>query len=148
MKSYNLDELKQQVKHVLEYSQDISNVSEAALDNMMNEWERNKARFINDFMGGKRSFHLGETAKHKKYNEFLDFVALRMNNYELCRFIETQGEEAFYENSVKTGWDHTKSGTFISPGSKLIRAFKYFIEDKELFNSVIEEFMAEWEGQR
>ena len=65
MKSYNLDELKQQVKHVLEYSQDISNVSEAALDNMMNEWERNKDRFINDFMGGKlivemtgkRSFH-------------------------------------------------------------------------------------------
>ena len=67
MKNYNLDELKQQVKHVLEYSQDISNVSEAALDNMMNEWERNKSRFINDFMGGKlivelpgkRSFHLG-----------------------------------------------------------------------------------------
>lgn len=144
MKSYNLDELKQQVKHVLEYSQDISDVSEAALDNMMNEWERNKARFINDFMGGKlivelpgkRSFHLGEKAKHKKYNDFLDFVSLRMNNYELCRFIETQGEEAFYENSVKTGWDHTKSDTFISPGSKLIRAFKYFIEDKDLLENV------------
>ena len=53
MKSYNLDELKQQVKHVLEYSQDICDVSEDAIDNMMNEWERNKARFIDDYMGGE-----------------------------------------------------------------------------------------------
>ena len=145
MGNYNIDELKQQVKHVLEYSQDLNGyVSESVVDNMMDAWAYNKGRIINDYMDGnlimelpgKRSFHLGEKAKRKKYNDFLDYVALRVNNYELCRFIETQGEEAFYNNVVKTGWDHTKSDTYISAGSKLVRSFKYFIESKDLLETV------------
>ena len=145
MRNYNIDELKQQVKHVLEYSQDLCGmVSDSAIEEILTTWEQNKGPFIDSFMNGeliielpgKRSFHLGEKAKTKKYNDFLDYLVLRLNNYELCRFVETQGVDAFYSNTVKTGWDHTKSDTYISAGSKLVRSFKYFVEDKALLETV------------
>ena len=102
-----IQSIKNDFKRVIEYSQDNCHVSDDYVDTVLKVWARNKSHLI-DLMGGKlivelpgkRSFSLGDKAKKRKYNDFLDYIILRANNYELCKFVEEQGMDAFFGSSI------------------------------------------------
>lgn len=136
-----IQSIKNDFKRVIEYSQDNCHVSDDYVDTVLKVWARNKSHLI-DLMGGKlivelpgkRSFSLGDKAKKRKYNDFLDYIVLRANNYELCKFVEEQGMEAFYDNTTVKPYT-TRDNTFIPVGSKVVRSFKLFIGDKDLLEA-------------
>lgn len=134
---YNFDDLLEQVKEVIDYSQNYES-SIVEIDTMLREWQRNKQPLIDDFFNGdliaefpeKLHFRLGDTARKHLYSNFLDYTCLRLNNYQLCRFLEDQGENAFFENVVEHDYNYGEIS--IPKGSKIVRSFKFFIDDKEL----------------
>lgn len=121
-------------------------------DNLFAQWQQNKQYFYSLF-GNKLiyktkdiiTFPLTEQVKKDRINEFLDwldenFVWSNIKNadlYELYQFISINQTDFFtnqltnqYSTSVKI--KNKRTEIIIQKGTKIIKAFKYFVEDKEL----------------
>ncbi len=133
--SIDLKEIENQVKRVIEYSQDIN---DPKVHNLISDWFDAKRDFIELFGGklivtypDKVSFELGPKEKNLRINDFLDLVQGRYNNYPLSVFIDNN-RDGFFNNVVVCG-DPEKG---IPKGMKLIRAFKFFESDKSILNEL------------
>lgn len=99
----------------------------------MESWLFSKKAFI-DAMNGELiiesnepvTFSLTEKAKSERINEFCDIIAGNFDLTDLAEFID-RNRETFYENKVEF---KDASHPEIQPGSKLVKAFKYFIPDE------------------
>lgn len=131
------EEIKDQFKKVIEYSQDISNPQ---VDDLFDKWYAAKKPFI-DAMGGGLiwelsepvQFSLDEKAKQQQVEAFAEVIYDVYHNSALSSFVE-DNVEGFYENKV------TCAGTIgdkeIPCGMKLVKAFKYFEDDKSTLNEL------------
>lgn len=130
-------ELRDQVKSVLDYSQTID-CNDEIIDEIMEEWRRNKSWFIERLNGQllyklpkKVSFTLSPIGKEKNFNDFIDKISYYgLTNTELVRFLLKQGQEALFKNTVVSDYE-TFSGQKINKGMKLVKAFKYFVSNKD-----------------
>ena len=128
-------ELKQQVKDVLEFSQNISGLDTTDL---IDTWYRVKQRYIKAFGGmifeypEKVSFELGQQEKDNKVEEFAQFVAYKYGNHKLSDFI-IRNMGSFFSNSTTRPYEvyDFKTDEFITiqAGTKIVKAFKYFESD-------------------
>lgn len=132
-----ISELKQQVKKILEFSQDQSNLDTNLL---IDNWYEAKRRFINSFGGliyeypEKVSFELGQQEREKKVEEFAHLVSYSYGNGSLADFIMSN-MDSFFSNSMKKPYvaydPHTYEYVTIQAGTKIVKAFKYFEFDPE-----------------
>jgi hypothetical protein len=136
-KEMNLQEIKEQVKKVIEYSQGIPNVD---VDWLIDKWYESKKFFIENF-GDKCiyeieqpiQFHLSESERKKRLDEFISLLKYTYELTDLVDFINAN-IEGFYTNSVCE--DYIYKDKKIPKGMKLVRAFKYFEEEKILLDDI------------
>ena len=128
-----LNEIKSNVKEVISYSQGIEN---PLIDELIDNWYQAKKDIIALFGGKliytfpeKVVFHLDEKEKKARLSEFIASVEDRWDNVELADFI-AKFENNFFENLTFEDYVVPSSGKVITKGSKIIKAFKFFEEDK------------------
>lgn len=134
---FDMDEIKAQFKRVIEYSQNIT-VDDASVNDLFQRWYMNKKEFI-EAMGGNLTltipdsitFELTNDKKAQKFNNFLHSVTVTAGRQtEFMSFLQFN-KEGFFKNEVVYAF-RMENGLIIPTGMKLIKAFKYFIEDKEV----------------
>ena len=124
----NLEKIKEDFKKVIVFSQGIP---DPKIDRLFDTWQVAKQNFIDAFGGQyiyewpeKISFELDEKEKHKRVMHFVDMVANQWGYDSLADFIEAQ-ESGFFKNL--TIEDYELNGKVIKKGTKLVKAFKYFV---------------------
>ena len=141
----NLMELinKEDIAKVISYSQDIPNPK---IDKLLSTWAFQKQALAYDFLDNnvivtsenKVTFEMSDEDKNNIYQEFLMYLDnLHLVDTSLIRFAETIGFKDFYANRLSTNYDITlKDNKRIPKGSKVVKAFKYFIDDEQLLTDV------------
>lgn len=134
-------DVKNNFDTVLMHSQELDSVNTDAL---FDKWLEKKQFFIDKFgdliieFPESIEIELEQENKIKKVNDFVYWLS---SNYEikigfdnflgLEKFIITN-KDNFFTNTVKEDFSHrVLNGTVIPRGMKLVKAFKYFVEDKE-----------------
>ena len=131
--SYDIKEIKKDFIKVIEYSQ---NIMEPAVDKLFDTWLDNK-RDIIEAMDGKLiyefpekiSFELSDEGKEERVQSFIN-LCWDLGFYDLSSFVDYE-REGFYKNTCEKDYQNK-----VSKGTKLVKAFKYFIEDKEALNDM------------
>ena len=139
----NKDELIDQVKSVLSYSQGIHKEDLEFVDIQISTWQQNKNHLSDKWLNGNLIANFGPVhvdftpdEKLEKLNQFLDDIweadYLDILNTDelndLISFLRCQGE-SFFDNKVSVPWE--VNGHVIQEGSKIIKSLKYFLEDEE-----------------
>ena len=126
-----MDKLQEDFNKVIEFSQDITGIN---TDELFSQWKEAKKDFIKYFGGKliyewpeKVTFELDIEEKNKKVSDLISYVA--DYNINLAEFIKFNMDN-FYENLVNDNYS-SPSGIPISKGMRLLKAFKFFEEDKE-----------------
>lgn len=127
-----IKEIQDAFNKVLQYSQGFNDPN---TDKLFEDWKQSKQYFIDKFGGKliwqspeKVYFPLSKAESEKKIGEFINVEVLyRRDNYELARFINAEAE-GFFDNVVANEYE-TPSGEVIPKGMKLVRAFKFFVDD-------------------
>lgn len=130
--SYNIDQIKEDFKKVITYSQQIQNPK---IDNLFDTWYANKEFFIKKF-GDELiwespeilSFPLDEQTRLKKFNNFVDNCVINRGEFELARFLREE-RDGFFDNITTKEYKVSPEIT-IPEGAKLSKAFKHFITDE------------------
>lgn len=123
-------DIKEQFDQVIAYSQGIPCPQ---TDKLFEDWLEAKRSFIEAFGGklivevGKVSFALDCEEKKVRLNDFIDTVYNTYSNEALGSFLE-QESEGFFDNVVLREYESEKGK--IPKGMKLVKAFKFFEEDK------------------
>ena len=127
-----------QIDKVISYSQGIENPK---TDKLYETWARAKAKMARNFLEGKVrytfpdkvSFELDDNAKQERFNHLLEhiFSLTNRDNTGLANFLDTAGVQSFYNNSLDKDF-YIKPDKKIQAGTKIIKAFKYFIDDEKL----------------
>ena len=131
-------QMMEQVNQVLSFSQDID-YSLINTTKILEQWEKNKARFIRGFGGkpifefGKVSVGLSEEEKKERFVTFRRYVCSEYRNEELADFLKAN-ENSFFSNKVEE--TYRTSTKIIPKGSKIVKAFKYFINDPILLDEL------------
>lgn len=135
---FDIDEIKEQIEQVLRYSQCYS-VSLSGIDNIVDKWLKAKEYYI-QLMNGNLiyeypqvvSFELSDTAKRSKIKNFTDTIYNRYGDEveDLCCFLDSLRMDDFYSNLTSQVYDS------IPEKYKVVKAFKFFIEDPELLKEL------------
>lgn len=133
--SWNYDEIVDQVKQVITYSQEIENPK---IENVLKIWKEAKAQFIQN-MGGeliyrypeKIIFHMDEEEKKRRVKSFLNHIQYDLGCSDLVNFLSIQDINSLFENRVSETY-RTDNGAIVKEGSKLGKAFKHFIANSRV----------------
>lgn len=143
-----MDNIKEQFKKVIAYSQNIKNPK---VDEIFEEWERNKQYYIKAWGGltkslGHVKFSLDENNKSRMIANFIDYCYENLGNTNLANFVE-MNEDAFFDNKVI--WSDNQK---VPVGMKLSKAFKHYEknpvrldEAQSLFSRYLQENKVEGE---
>ena len=135
--SYDINEIKQQFDRVISYSQGIDSPKTKEL---FQRFLKAKKEIIDWFGGeliyeiGPVSFDLDEKTKDYTLETFIENVSYTYNNMPLASFISSN-KEGFFNNTVINEFS-LSDGKKIPKGMKLVKAFKYFEEDKHLLEDI------------
>lgn len=134
-----LNKIRNDFSKVISHSQGIA---EPKIDKLFDIWLENKSRYI-ELFDGKLIYEMPEPISFEmsdkdKASQIGDFIT-SLYNYtgiknDFPNFIEAQAN-GFYSNTVCEEYC-LNDGTFIPKGMKLVKAFKYFIEDKDLLTEI------------
>lgn len=128
----DLEQIKHDVKRVIEYSQCIKN---AKVDDIINDWYQAKKKWIIR-MGDNLiyeypeevKFELDEKAKEQLIDGFVEKVENYYINDDLGSFIRSLSTNEFFNNLTNSAWNHW--GIEVPKNYKVVKAFKFF-EDNE-----------------
>ena len=131
---------KEDFDKVISYSQ---NIPAPQTTELLTNWLQAKMDIVERFLNGKIQytypekvrFELNEQSKNERLNHFEDYVINLFDNYShpLAKFLRTITIEEFYANSILEDYIISeRDNKKIQKGSKIVKSFKYFIEDKQL----------------
>ena len=130
----NVEQIKEQFKAVITYSQGID---DPMVDDLFDKWLNAKRDFIEAFGGEcvyecpyEVSFHLDNKAKDSKVSSLIDYIYTI--NSDLSDFIIIN-RDGFFENKTRRSWT-APDGRVIPENTKLIKAFKFFESDSKLLH--------------
>lgn len=135
-----MTEIREQFNKVIEYSQ--SGIVEPKTETLFKIWEQKKGKIIEAF-GGKLIYEvpekiiceLSEEAKQERINSFVSYI-WDLGYDDLGRFLDRQ-KEGFYDNRViKDFTACDEKCTIIKKNSKLVKAFKYFVDNENVLNTL------------
>ena len=139
-----LNEIVEQVKQVIQYSQNYrSDIELKGVEPMINDWYEAKQYFINAFGGpiyevpGVCTFELDEQTQTKNFERFVHAQSYKYGYvimHDWCQFMEYNGAQNFYSNVVGTEYEY--NGKKIVKGMRLLRAFSYFINDETTLDNL------------
>ena len=125
---FNIEELTEQVKSVISFSQGIP---DPKVEPLMNRWVKAKSKFI-EYFGGliyewpePIEFILDPKEKRVKAMEFIDYIHRTFENDELADFLDLN-IDTFFDNKVSNAGNKN-----VPEGMKLIKAFKFFEKNKQ-----------------
>lgn len=135
---------KAQIDEVIAFSQNIENPNTTTL---LHDWAKAKTVMSQHFFNGKLSytypekvrFELNDYNKEDKLNHFIDYVSNLFSNWRhpLVEFLEHLSPNEFYNNSLAGDYIIIEEeGKKISKGTKVVKSFKYFIEDTNLLHDL------------
>lgn len=135
---------KEAFDRVISYSQDIPNPQ---TDELLKTWARQKFAISQRFLDRKVSytypelvrFELNKQAKEERLDHLVDFIVNVLDNYRhpLVYFLNSLGTEAFYNNTVEEDYIiDPNENKKIQKGSKVVKAFKYFLDDEILLHDL------------
>ena len=123
--------------NVITYSQNYC--QDLYSDKILDQWYENKKDFIKS-MGGliyeiktPVNFELSLEEQAKKIDKFIKALRDIYHNEDLGWFVNAN-RNGFFSNYVVNNYEY--NGKKIPKGMKLVKAFKYFIEDKELLTEL------------
>ena len=132
-----ISEIKNQFDKVLCYSQHLSSVN---TEQLFKDWEFNKKKMFGDFFNEENnfiyeypkefSFSPGQNKLNDLLEEFIENVYYF--NQDLYKFL-CLNKKSFYDNILTEEYKY--KDTVIPAGHKIIKAFKFFIEDKPLLEA-------------
>jgi hypothetical protein len=133
-----IDQIKEKFCQVITYSQGIP---DPKVDKLFDLWYEGKKDIIKALNGEliytypkKVSFELGKKDKNDRVNDFISVLESRYGNYDLSDFVNSM-KDCFFNNL--TSYDYTSpDGNIIKKGSKLVKAFKYFENNKEALTDI------------
>lgn len=132
--------IKEQFDKVIQHSQ--IGIDDPQTDWLFETWQVQKKHIKKAFgdrliyeLPEKVTFELGEDAKNCRIQSFIDSM-WDLGFEELARFLGRQ-RDGFYKNSVTEEYRAPDSkGTIITKNTKLIKAFKYFIENQAVLTDL------------
>lgn len=134
--SESLSEIKEKVRAVISYSQGIENPQ---VDKLIDDWCKAKDEYIKLFDGPIYEWPASVTVKldeNIKKDLFTNFYSEVINilpyNKDLNEFL-LANRESFWENKV---YDISNCPRGAKVGMKLIKAFKFFFDDKKVLRKV------------
>lgn len=129
MTEAELKQIKQDFDQIITYSQGIE---EPKTDKLFEIWRECKKDYIKAFgdkciyeMPGIVSFELDDKEKQNRIDNFINLVENQWYCSELAHFVDEQ-REGFFKNLSVSDYT-TSSGKLIKKGSKLVRAFRHFL---------------------
>ena len=135
--NFDLNEIREQFKKVITYSQGFFGLPMDGIDAILNKWLEAKSFFI-ERMQGKLiyeypeivSFELNKEAKQNKIEHFAEMVENHYDNYPLAHFLYHISVEDFYNNKTSQSY-HIQEGLTVPENFKTVKAFKFFESDSE-----------------
>ena len=134
-----IQQIKQQFIEVIRWSQ---NIPDPRVDKLFENWFNAKEKIIRDMFGnqfmlnlGRVSYDISAESKRNKVRMFVDWVSqFYPTTKTLENFLVSLTPEEFYDNHIANSYilDDKK----INKGTKVIKAFKYFINDEELLEAI------------
>ena len=138
---WNEDEIKNQVKEIIKYSQNFDR--EPKVNKLFEDWKKNKKHFIKD-IGDKLiyeyphevTFEMNEKDKIRNIEDFITDVEYNYyknpNLTNLLEFLE-HCKKAFFQNIVPEDitFQIDKEDIIIPKGMKINKALKYFFKDRK-----------------
>lgn len=129
-----IEEIKEQFDKVIIYSQ--AGITEPQTDRLFDLWLEGKRDIIEAFGGQyiyeipeKVCFEIPESAKSERINGFINYL-WEFGYSELGRFLDYQ-RDGFFKNQVIEEYSVCdEKNIIITKGTKLVKAFKYFIKDE------------------
>lgn len=134
-----IQQIKTQFTEVIRWSQ---NIPEPRVDKLFEKWFYAKENIIRRIFGnqlmlnlGRVSYDISTETKRNKINVFYNWVSqFYPTTKALEDFLSTLTPEEFYDNHLANNYifDDKK----INKGTKVIKAFKHFINDEELLEAI------------
>ena len=128
----DIKSIQREFNKVIAYSQGIS---DPQTDELFDRWLEAKRDIIEAMDGRlvytvptKVSFELSYKEKMNRVNEFIESVSMTWRNNDLACFID-ENKDGFFSNIVVESFTSPR-GTKIPKGMKLVKAFKFFEDDK------------------
>ena len=132
-----IQEIKEQFIKVIEFSQDLQDIT---VDSLFDNWLEAKRDIIEAFDGKliyevpeKVSFHLDDAVRKVNFSNFVDNINNVFQNKKLVDFLSAN-EEGFYTNTVPATYQN--EDIKVPQGMKLVKAFKYFEKDQNLLTEL------------
>ena len=145
MKFYDVEDIQNSFNKIVKYSQHLE--GEVNTDSLFKDWAENKKVLIDAWDGhlikelGKVTFHMSQEQQIKTVCNFMNHISSLCTNEDyscikegaLTSFI-FENRKNFFENVVKE--EFVYHNIKVPKGMKIIRAFKYFCEDKDILNEI------------
>lgn len=139
--NFDIDELKCQVAEVIKESQNFYNLNITA-NSIIDNWLEAKKFFIEKLDGNLVyesdeivNFHLDEDSRLDRLHKFADLVCVHYQNESLSEFLFSLDINDFYKN--KTSKEYNCFYDIKIPKNyKVIKAFKFFINDPKILEDV------------
>lgn len=128
--------IAKQFEQVIDYSQGFK---PAQSKQVIKQWFKAKKPFIKKLGGFIYEYpetittDLSDVEKRMKISDFTDWVERKYGLDDLSNFI-TANEKTFFENAVAEEYKY--KDIVIPKGMKLLKAFKYFEENKDILNDI------------
>lgn len=137
--SIPINDIKEKFDKVIQYSQ--YGIETPNTENLFKNWSLNKEHFYYLFGNQciweypeKVSFELDNNTKQARVTDLIAYILCNEYSTELADFIDQQ-KKGFFDNKVVEEYV-TKLNEIITKDTKLVKAFKYFIKDKEILNDL------------
>lgn len=136
----NHEKIKNDVKRVIEYSQNFS----PNVDALMKNWWDAKKDICREYFHGELireipepvQFELCTRTKLEKIGDFIDRMYLLTRSEEFADFLnKTCTAESFFTNSLQEDYVK-KDGKVIQAGTKYVKSFKFFIDNGDLLAEI------------
>jgi hypothetical protein len=135
---------KEDFDKVISYSQ---NIPAPQTTELLTNWSQAKRDIVARFLNGKIQytypekvrFELNDHSKCERIDHFQEYIQNLFNDYyhPLAKFLRHLSIEEFYANSILEDYIISeRDNKKIQKGSKIVKSFKYFIEDKQLLTDL------------